>query len=377
MVIVVLLGFAALAVDVGYNRYEKRIEQSAADSAALAGAIERLSGTAYAVASAKHDASKNGFTDNTPAGAACTGKICVDVNTPPLTGGYTGDPTAVEVIIKSQRPSFFGRVLGSSGVTIAARAVARLRGDNNGCLFALDPVQATNLNQSTITGPGCSIYINGSTNLNGATVSAATIGIGNIGASNTGGIFPSAQPTAMPVPVPDPCMQIPGCAYLASNPPSTSGCVPGTFTNGQFANPGCYSSWSSSGTVTLNPGVYTFTGAIGVGQGTLDGTGVTLNFTGTAVPDFNKATLNLSAPVTGDTANMLFYGPSTTSANFNKTTNNFTGVMYLPKACPNLNKNGGGYTVYVLACANFNTSSMTFTAPSAGQSYIKTMVLAE
>src|SRR5580704_6808961 len=38
--LIVLLGAAGLAIDMGYLRYQKRLQQSAADSAALAGAAE-------------------------------------------------------------------------------------------------------------------------------------------------------------------------------------------------------------------------------------------------------------------------------------------------------------------------------------------------
>ena len=48
---VVLMGAASLAVDVGYWRYQQRLEQSAADSAAIAGATE-LAYTAANVATA-------------------------------------------------------------------------------------------------------------------------------------------------------------------------------------------------------------------------------------------------------------------------------------------------------------------------------------
>jgi hypothetical protein len=114
-----------------------------------------------------------------------------------------------------------------------------------------------------------------------------------------------------------------------------------------------------------------------IGQGTLSGTGVTMYVTKNGSLNFNKGTLNLTAPTTGDYANMLFYGATLTGPQFNKTTSTITGVVYFPQACINLNKNGGGYTVFVLACANFNKSSMTWPPPPGGGSYIKTPVLAE
>src|SRR5690348_10810711 len=63
MTLVVLIGMTGLAVDVGYYRYEQRIMQSAADSAALAGTAELKYGSSSAENAAKADAASNGFTD--------------------------------------------------------------------------------------------------------------------------------------------------------------------------------------------------------------------------------------------------------------------------------------------------------------------------
>jgi uncharacterized membrane protein len=59
--LVALLCFLALAIDVGYLRYQRRQIQTAADAAALAGASE-LSYTGVSAA-AKADSSSNGYTD--------------------------------------------------------------------------------------------------------------------------------------------------------------------------------------------------------------------------------------------------------------------------------------------------------------------------
>ena len=60
---VVLAGFAGLAIDMGTLRYQKRLQQSAADAAALAGAQNLSFGSGMA-AGAQKAASDNGFTDN-------------------------------------------------------------------------------------------------------------------------------------------------------------------------------------------------------------------------------------------------------------------------------------------------------------------------
>src|SRR4029077_8205959 len=85
---VVLAGFAGLAIDMGTLRYQKRLQQTAADSGAIAGAQNLEFGSGVTVG-AQNASAQNGFTDNgggavsacTAAGAA-VGTICVQVNNP-------------------------------------------------------------------------------------------------------------------------------------------------------------------------------------------------------------------------------------------------------------------------------------------------------
>ena len=64
--ILILIGLASLAIDVGYWRYQRGLEQNAADSAALAGAVQLGYSTTLSgiVAAALADAASNGFTNN-------------------------------------------------------------------------------------------------------------------------------------------------------------------------------------------------------------------------------------------------------------------------------------------------------------------------
>src|SRR5579864_4379481 len=82
MLLVVLTGMTGLAVDVGFYRYQQRLQQSAADSAALAGAAELATSSASATAAAKADAATNGFQDG-------SNGVTVTVNTS-YSDTYTG-----------------------------------------------------------------------------------------------------------------------------------------------------------------------------------------------------------------------------------------------------------------------------------------------
>ncbi len=95
--LVVLIGVAALAVDVGDLWTTRRLMQSAADAGAVAGADEiTLGGSSSAITAAAKDAtSHNGFTD----GAARPGTsntVTVAVHNPPTSGPFAANVNAVE-----------------------------------------------------------------------------------------------------------------------------------------------------------------------------------------------------------------------------------------------------------------------------------------
>src|SRR5262245_40548784 len=79
-----LVGLAALAVDVGFMFEFRQRAQSAADAAAMSGSFEVASGNSTnATAYARDDASRNGFTNG-------SGGVSVTVNTPPTSGAFSG-----------------------------------------------------------------------------------------------------------------------------------------------------------------------------------------------------------------------------------------------------------------------------------------------
>src|SRR5271157_4037301 len=87
----VLMGFVGLAVDMGMLRYDKRLQQTAADAAAIAGA----NNLAYSgwQAGGQSAAVANGFTDSSGNNlASCTGAaigtVCVEIDSPPVDGPH-------------------------------------------------------------------------------------------------------------------------------------------------------------------------------------------------------------------------------------------------------------------------------------------------
>jgi Putative Flp pilus-assembly TadE/G-like len=122
---VVLLGFAALVVDVGSWYRAHRSAQATADASALAGAAV-LPDTAAATALATQYANKNGGSGSGPSG---TPQITITQQ------GYEMDTIKVKVTRPS--PGFFARVFGSQfmNVTVSGTATARaynVQGVRNG-----------------------------------------------------------------------------------------------------------------------------------------------------------------------------------------------------------------------------------------------------
>ncbi len=129
----VLIGAAALSVDIGLWYANKRLAQSAADSAALAGSLEivRSSGDASQISAiVLSDEATNGFTSG--------GGDTITVNYPPSSGPSTGSTVAVEVIVARPGQRLLSQVLFSGDTDIVARAVATAA-INNGCVWALNP----------------------------------------------------------------------------------------------------------------------------------------------------------------------------------------------------------------------------------------------
>src|SRR5438105_7049546 len=153
---IVLIGIAALAIDLGFSWMLLREEQNAADPAAVAAArfisdpdpvtgIQTFDST-QGWNAACYYARANGFfsATNTSCSAALDPNGTVmQVNYPPNAnaGDFVGQPGMVQVTISSQHPAFFGRIYGQSTTTVSTGAVAaRQRGNTNtNSLVALKP----------------------------------------------------------------------------------------------------------------------------------------------------------------------------------------------------------------------------------------------
>ena len=153
LVMVVLLGIAALAVDLGFGWMMRRQAQNAVDPAAVAAARWIDDATGASLDARAHDAAcfyahQTGYFGGPDSTAACVPandehQSTLTVNFPPdaTAGQWAAASGMVQVIITSQRATFFGRILGVPSMTVTEQAVAaRQRGNTNShSLIALNP----------------------------------------------------------------------------------------------------------------------------------------------------------------------------------------------------------------------------------------------
>lgn len=363
LMLVIIFGFLALAMDVGFFYQHKRGMQTAADSAALAGAHELKRDPAITFTdletTARGDANSNGF-------AHGSNSIDVDINRPPASGPYAGQNSFVEAIITHPHRTFFARALNLLGLgnnfntaTVRARAVAGYA-TGQGCIWVLDPDDEKAMevsSGSTVNAPTCGIQVDSENDKGLSVTSLSYINAGSVtvagdGVENTspgGTISPTPTYDAPAVEDPMAGMQPPGnrtdpCTYGSlgdSSPLLVSGQTDYTL------NPGVYCGGIklSSSTVNFSPGVYTLRdGGLSVESGShITGTGVT--FYNTYQTDPMKAgriyiSSNSSAVISAPTSTgILFYqDPAIPESNSsadaliasNISSTSLSGIMYFP-----------------------------------------------
>lgn len=367
IMLVVLVGISALSVDVGYYRYQQRLQQAAADSAAIAGAqasfYDSTNSLNYQNA-AYADAQQNGFTNG-------SNGVVVNV-VPNYTDAGNCSGGCVQVTISKPYPVFFGSIFslfanGSDQRQIASSAAAKLQAGGGACLTSLGQitVQTTkNGNGGGITGPDCGIADADCTNVNG---NGSKLDVASwteneaAGACNSCAIQTGSCTVGLP-PV-DPCSVTAQCQTLANASAASLGLTslttpscssPPTTTTSPFSG-GCYNNQTFSG--TMNPGLYVITGTATFG--TVTGTGVTLYLAkGASLSTGNgngNGSVTLTAPTIGSGNYNAFTAGEEGIALYQAydSTNpwaltlhldiTFTGLSYLPNM--SLTQNGHAITV--------------------------------
>jgi Flp pilus assembly protein TadG len=370
--LVVLMGFAGLAIDMGVMRYEKRLEQTAADAAAIAGASDAIMGSTAITNGALDAATRVGFTDNgggqvsNCAAGAAVGTVCVQVNNPPATGLHSGNSNYVEVLVAVVQPTYFMKILSINSQTITARAVAANLGSASGdsCMYVMglpsEGLQGLDISgNATLNASNCRIVDVGDYSPTGGafTINAYSIGVsGNLSGSGSGRSVTCVSTG------PCPTFGIPASGDPLQNFQAPPMPAPPSGNTLSTLNPGTYSSIAigSGSTVTMNPGLYYVngTGVSITGNAIVTGSGVMIYLTGGASINIaGTAHVQLTAPnntpSTGTYPGILIFedthDTATTATIGGDNTSFFDGALYFPEAKLTLSGGaGGGFNVAIV-----------------------------
>ena len=376
-----LIACIALAVDVGVLFRAKRQAQIAADSAAIAGALENF-----------YHGSANVTTKGQAAGAA-NGIPSADITmTVGPTDGYHTGTAYVEANVYQPTQTVFMDMFVGGKVNVSARAVAGIA-FGQACMYALDPTSAgafTVKGSTTVSAPNCGIQVDSSDSGAFCDQGAAKVDspyINVVGGQSTSGkcgknsgspVYSGGDPANDPLdltgPIPATACTTGGSGNTVSVPTVTSATtIPST------AGVTCFSATNVTlSNVTLPAGIYVFENGVQI-SGNVTVTGGTMDIYQGSFAN-NNGNLNISAPTTGTYDGIAIMQPAsdTTAAcqdssiknKINTSTclqvqfgsssatppaGNLDGIIYAPTATVYLQDQGGGvqaaaiisYDIYV------------------------------
>jgi hypothetical protein len=407
----ILTGFLALAIDVGIMFRARRQMQTAADSAALAAALDFLynQSNSSAVTAGKAASATNGYTDGN------NGTV-VKINMPPKSGPNTTCNSCAEAIVSQPNSTVFMSTFSSmfgggnfSSLTVAARGVAGTPGAGAACIWLMSPTGTGLQVQGAydIEAPNCGIYVNSTSNDaidvtgNGGTINAAFLDIvGNSPPKHeTNPTVATINSAARTLPWgnlagPDPttsCGAATGGNTIVSNtvtqaqvnaavPSNGVVCIKPASGNNITLSGGLNLPGSSSGIVYLfdNTGNVSIGvgSAVTFGSGTYDSTSGTFTNTSGAMMDLYAGTLsqasnnllNIYAPTSGAYDGIALFQPTsnTNELQVQKGSNNqvLDGYIFAPGAEVYLQDHGGGITTSGIVASYLYDKSSTITIGS-------------
>ncbi len=345
----VIVGFAGIGAEVMYWQYSQRVLQGAADAAAFSGAAQLAQGKSSSAQPAAQNAAVESGYNIARAGSP-------NIQIPPASGSFAGDPRAVEVTLTDNLPRMFSKIFfNTDTVQISARSVSRTAGARPACVLALNKSANKAVGfagSSTLELDGCDVASNSiaadAIDFQGATsvTTECASAVGGVdGASGSLTLTDCAAPFQGARPFPDP--------YASLPMPSPGACdnglkqdlrvSPGTV---RTVSPGTICSTGSGGSniqikgdITFNPGIYIFDGVDVQVNATahLIGAGVTFVFANNSEIHMNGgADIELSAP-TSDAdpyQGVLFFGDRSASSVTHQlngsSATSFTGALYFP-----------------------------------------------
>ncbi|WP_424362191.1 TadE/TadG family type IV pilus assembly protein [Methylocystis parvus] len=364
-----LLGMAALAIDVSHAYANRQRMQSAADAAAMSGAI--------AVAYAQNEVTDGRAASASSGWADGANSISVAINRPPTSGTFAGDNQAVEAIVQQPMSTSFSNLFGLAQMNVGARGVGRIP-TTSYCMIALSTTGTKAFDiagNTTIGTPSCGMasnstqtgHTNGGFNVQGnSTVNAPIRSSGSISEPGNPVVY-SAPPFPMenaPA-VTDPYIangQKAWLAGLSTSAPSpcnlANRCV-NSATDGtiydatNMALPIHFKQNTSlnGGTTIFQNGIFYFYGKL-----TVAGT-ATLRTQNATLVLFNqldaRGILQLSAPTSGSSSGWAIASPSNTNPNVvdisGGNTHSLVGAIYVPNGTVKIRGNISSACAQVIA----------------------------
>lgn len=346
-----IVGSGAIAVDTMNWALQKRELQRVADSAAVAAASAKRQDSSATAAVDDLIARNPGLTLSAPPG----------VEDGPADGPFAADDTAVRVRLQTRGSTSFVSMFRSGPVTIDAEATAALLPDPRYCMLSLEQndragfLFAGNTNLDLDCGLATNSTGQPAILVDGTSSVIRTTEMSAMGDLQRYSNFVGSPKLFRGQPrQPDP--------YEELTVPTTTPCANAvTVGGGQTRNlsGGCFRGMRIEGSVNFAPGTYVINGGElrFAGNGTITGTGVTFILTGTTPSTVAKLTieggssLTLSAPTSGPYEGVLFYqdraaltlGNGAESVNTITGNSNLslTGAVYFPSQRINYKGTGG------------------------------------
>ena len=341
-----MLGFLSMGTEMGIWYSTRRALQNAADAGALGGATELSAGStgATVIKASTVDVNRN----NIVAGNGST----VTVNNPPLTGKYTGNAQAVEVVLNQPQTLLLSSLFMKSS-SISARSVALYSNSGTGkyCVLGLDTSSADTVllnNNAVLPNQNCGVASNSSSPrgldlTNNAIISGPVSAMGGYVESNNA-VISGATKTGIATADPYSGIPAPGLGPCSNQTASGKNGVTVNLTPGRFCNG---LNFNNNAIVNMAPGTYYVESQFSFqNNAVLNATsGVTLVIVGNQSLNIgNNAQINVTAPTTGTYAGMAFMGDRTgtstvTQVFSNNAVFNINGVIYFPNQTVEMDNN--------------------------------------
>lgn len=336
----VLIGIGALAIDVGVWSLRSRQAQGAADQAAYSAAVASGAG-ANATTEARAIAASMGFVNGTDG-------VTVAVSNPPATGAFAGVTSYWQVTIQQPQNLGLAAILWAGAPTVVARAVAG-NGGGGSCVIGLatSGTAVTFNNNTQLQQSACGVYSNANIvtgNSNNIIVSANLYAGGTITQGNNA-VITGTKTANLPT------FLNPYAGVTAPTP--TGACIP-EVSNGASLLPGRYCNGfnltnnAPNKVINLASGTYYISQKFVVGNNfTFRGTGVTLVFDipnpGTNVSIGSGNTFDMTAPTSGTLSGIAFMSTAATNPSTftfgNSNIISVQGAFYFPNSTLNMNNN--------------------------------------